>query len=127
MTDVELEGTLPDPSALPLLMTRDRRVSFIFDAGAGVAGPARLRLHTADQAQSHKPLIIATLNGRAFQTELDTGLGIQNSDPAHLAFPQTVAIDLPRGTLVEVANTLEVSVVNDSWFTWDAIDLITSG
>lgn len=127
MTAVELEGTRPDPSALPLLMNRDRRVSFVFDAGAGVAGPARLRLHTADQAQSHNPLIDATLNGRTFQTELETGLGIQNRDPAHLAFPQTVAIDLPRGTLVAGANTLEVSVVNDSWFTWDAIDLIASG
>ena len=50
MTAVELEGPRPDPSALPLLMTRDSRVSFIFDAGAGFAGPARLRLHTADQS-----------------------------------------------------------------------------
>ncbi len=127
MTAVELEGTRPDPTALPLLMTRDKRVSFIFEAETGVAGPARLRLHAADQAQSHNPLIDATLNGRTFQTELATGLGIQNSDPAHLAFPQMVAIDLPRGTLVEGANTLEVRLVNDSWFTWDAIDLIASG
>ena len=65
-----------------------------------------------------------TVNGRRFEASLPTGLGIQNSDPAHLAFPQTAEIELPGGTLVEGENTLDIRVQNDSWFTWDAIDLI---
>ena len=127
MTEVEIEGNKPDPSALPLLMTRDRRLRFLFDAPQGEERSARLRLHTADQSATSEPLIEVRLNGRRFEAALATGLGIQDSDPAHLAFPQTVAVDLPRGTLLAGANTLEVAVVNDSWFSWDAIDLITSG
>ena len=127
MTEVEIEGNNPDPSALPLLMTRDRRLRFLFDAPQGEERSARLRLHTADQSGTSEPLIEVMLNGRRFEAALATGLGIQNSDPAHLAFPQTVVIDLPRGTLLAGANTLEVAVVNDGWFSWDAIDLITSG
>lgn len=127
MTEVEIEGNRPGPSALPLLMTRDRRLRFLFDAPQGWERSARLRLHTADQSGTSEPLIEVRLNGRRFEAALATGLGIQNSDPAHLAFPQMAVIDLPRGTLAAGANTLEVGVVNDSWFTWDAIDLITFG
>ena len=127
LESVEIEGNRPEPSALPLLMTGDRRVRFVFHVTQGWERSARLRLHTADQSGASEPLIEVRLNGRRFEAALVTGLGIQNSDPAHLAFPQKAVIDLPRGTLVEGANTLEVSVVNDSWFSWDAIDLITSG
>ena len=127
MTEVEIEGNRPDPSALPLLMTRDRRLRFLFDAPQGWERSARLRLHTADQSGTREPLIEVRLNGRRFEAALATGLGIQNSDPAHLAFPQMAVIDLPRGTLAAGANTLEIGVVNDSWFTWDAIDLMTFG
>ncbi len=127
LTTIDIEGNRLDPSALPLLMTRDRRLRFRFDASQGGERSARLRLHTADQSCANEPMIEVRLNGRRFAAALATGLGIQNSDPAHLAFPQTVAIDLPRGTLLAGANTLEVALVNESWFTWDAIDLITSG
>ncbi|MDE2638034.1 MAG: hypothetical protein OXI30_16840 [Chloroflexota bacterium] len=127
ITEVEIAGNRPDPSALPLLMTGERRVRFLFDVTQGWERGARLRLHTADQSATSEPLIEVRLNGRRFEAALATGLGIQNSDPAHLAFPQTAVFDLPRGTLVAGANTLELRLVNDSWFTWDAIDLIASG
>jgi beta-mannosidase len=127
LAEVELEGNRPDPSALPLLMTRDRRLRFHFDAAQIGERSARLRLHTADQSATSEPLIEVRLNGRRFEAALATGLGIQNRDPAHLAFPQMAVIELPRGTLAAGANMLEVGVVNDSWFTWDAIDLITIG
>ncbi len=124
--DVTIEGIRPDPSALPLQLRGGSRLRFHFDVSPGAAGPARLRLHAADQARSKAPLIEATLNGRRFETALETGLGIQNRDPAHLAFPQTAVIDLPGGALKVGKNTLEVRLLNDSWLTWDAIDLIKS-
>ncbi|MCY3918143.1 MAG: hypothetical protein OXG49_19240 [Chloroflexi bacterium] len=127
INDLEIEAIRPDPAALPLLLRRGRRLRFVFDVPPGVAGPARLRLHTADQARSNAPLIEATLNGRRFETTLETGLGIQDRDPAHLAFPQTAAIDLPSGTLLVGENTLEARLLNDSWLTWDAIDLVKTG
>ena len=124
MAEVGIEGGRPDPSALPLLMNADRRVRFVFDVAQGWERPARLRLHTADQSRSDAPLLEVTVNGRPFEAALRTGLGIQNIDPAHLAFPQTAIVCLPAGTLVEGANTLEVRLRNKGWFTWDSIDLI---
>ena len=124
MTAVDIEGERPDPSALPLLMTSKRRVRFSFAVKPGFAGPARLRLHTADQAKTPAPQLEVTVNSRRFEASLPGGLGIQNSDPAHLAFPCTSEIRLPGGTLVEGENRLEIRVPNDSWFSWDAIDLI---
>ena len=124
MNAVDIQGERPDPSALPLLMTSDRRVRFSFAVKPGFAGPARLRLHTADQANAPAPQLKVTVNGRRFEASLPGGLGIQNSDPAHLAFPCTAEFTLSGGTLVEGENSLEIRVQNDSWFTWDAIDLI---
>ena len=127
IADFEIEGSRPDPAALPLLLRRNQRLRFVFDVPPGAAGPARLRLHTADQSRKNAPLLEATLNGRRFETTLEKGLGIQDRDPAHLAFPQTAAIDLPGGALLGGKNTLEVRLLNDGWLTWDAIDLIKTG
>ncbi len=124
MTLVDIKGERPDPSALPLLMTSNQRVRFSFAVKPGCAGPARLRLHTADQANAPAPQLEVRANGRRFEASLPSGLGIQNSDPAHLAFPHTIEIELPRGTLVEGENNLEIRVQNGGWFSWDAIDLI---
>ena len=126
LTAIEIEGNRPKPSALPLLMTSDRRIKFVFDMAQAAEGPARLRLHTADQAESGATLIEVAVNGRRFEASLPSGLGIQKSDPAHLAFPQSVEFELPGGTLVEGGNWLEVRILNDGWFSWDAIDLIKS-
>ncbi len=124
LNEVTLEGNRPDPSALPLLMNEDRSVRFVFDSAQGWEGPARLRLHTSDQDKLQEPLVAVTVNGTLFEGRLKTGLGIQNRNPAHLAFPQTLELRLPRGILVIGHNTLEVRVKNASWFTWDSIDLI---
>ena len=122
--DLEIEGNRPDPVALPLLLTRGQRLRFVFDLSPGAAGPARLRLHTADQANAPAPQLEVRVNGRRFEAWLPSGLGIQNSDPAHLAFPQTAVIDLPHGALSVGENALDVRLLNDSWLTWDAIDLV---
>ena len=125
--EIEIKGVRPDSSALPLLMTSNRRVRFVFEVAQGWQRSARLRLHTADQSDSAAPQVEVSLNGRRYEASLPTGLGIQNRDPAHLAFPQTATIDLPRGSLVQGANTLDLRLSNESWFSWDAIDLVVSG
>ena len=123
MSSVTIEGDRSDPAALPLLLTSDRSVHFEFDVAQGWDRPARLRLHTADQDSNSAPRVIATVNGQWFDGALRTGLGIQNEDPAHLAFPQTIAFDLPAATLKAGRNTLRVQISNASWFSWDSIDL----
>ncbi|MCY4064012.1 MAG: hypothetical protein OXG53_16700 [Chloroflexi bacterium] len=126
MTAVDIKGERPEASALPLLMTSNRRVRLTFAVKPGFAGPARLRLHTADQANAPAPQLDVRVNGRRFEASLPSGLGIQNSDPAHLAFPCTAEIELPGETLADGENRLEIRVQNDSWFSWDAIDLVKS-
>ena len=123
MSSVTIEGDRPDPTALPLLLTSDRSVRFEFDVAQGWDRPARLRLHTADQDSNSAPRVIVSVNGQWFDGALKTGLGIQNEDPAHLAFPQTIAFDLPAATLKAGRNTLGVQISNASWFSWDSIDL----
>ena len=61
-----------------------------------------------------------TVNGRRFPATLPKGLGIQDSDPAHLAFPAMVSLELPPGVL-KAENLLEVRVSNGGWFTWDSL------
>jgi hypothetical protein len=98
------------------------RMQFNVDAGARRGG-AVLRVHAADQSASAATELAVTVNGRKFTATLPKGLGIQDSDPAHLAFPAMARIDLPAGTVKDGANELEVRVGNDGWFTWDALDL----
>ncbi len=124
--DLTIAGNRPEPSALPFLMTEDRIVRFHFDIAQGWRRPSRLRLHTADQDNERVIQLLATVNGKQFEGSLPTGLGIQNQDPAHLAFPQTAEFHLPAGTLQKGRNTLEIQISNAAWFTWDAIDLTIS-
>ena len=127
LQEVTITGNRPDPAELPLLMTADRIMRFVFVVDQGREQPSRLRLHTADQAGDLAPLLRVTVNGTQFERLLDTGLGIQNMDPAHLAFPQTAEFELPAGTLADGTNTLEVRLANSSWFSWDSLDLIRNG
>ncbi len=126
MSDLTLEGNRPDPSGLPLLLTNDRGLRFGFDVRQGWDQPARLRLHSADQDSACAPVVAVTINGQAFDGVLKPGLGIQNEDPAHLAFPQTIVFDLPAAALKKGRNTLDVRISNASWFSWDSIDLTIS-
>lgn len=122
--DVAIEGKRPNPAALPYLMTKDFTVSFGFDVADDRDRSARLRLHTADQDESLAPQLQVMFNGKRFESMLGKGLGIQKDDPDHLAFPQSCVISLPGGTLRGGRNTLELRLLNPSWFSWDAIDLI---
>jgi uncharacterized membrane protein len=117
---VVLKGNRPDCSLLPWLLRDPQVIRFSFDA----IRQSRLRIHSADQDSTHDPQIEVTLNGKKFEHTLKRGLGIQISDPAHLAFPATAQFTLPAGTLKAGANVLDVRVSNDAWFTWDSLDLL---
>ena len=122
---VSLQGRRPDPVQLPLLQG-DRPACFKFSVAAAQARrSARLRLHTADQSKEISAIVEAKVNGRRFEATLRKGLGVQNSAPAHLAFPESAAFELPRAALRSGTNTLEIRVRNNGWFTWDAMDLIS--
>jgi hypothetical protein len=122
----ELKGNRPDCSLLPwLLRGPAQTIRFSFDVSHSKSTrKARLRIHTADQHNAEGPLIEASVNGKQFEQQLKPGLGIQFSDPGHLAFPATAQFTLPAGTLRPGANVLAVRVSNNAWFTWDAMDLL---
>jgi hypothetical protein len=122
-----LSGKRPDPSRLPYLLGPGGAARFTFEVDAARAdAPSRLRLHTADQAAAVRPLVVVSINGAHFQQELPSGLGLQRQDPSHLAFPATVEFQLPKGTLRAGSNVLEVRLAGDAWYTWDALDLLST-
>jgi len=132
---LQLDGQQPNTSLLPWLLAGPQgrqpnaplaqTVRFVFEISAQQAGVAsRLRIHTSDQDPLHGPRIALSANGKRFSQPLNPGLGVQHSDRAHLAFPATAQFHLPLGTLNSGRNVLEVSVANEGWFSWDALDLV---
>jgi beta-mannosidase len=121
-----LTGRRPDPAPLPYLLDSARVARFEFPLDAAQAKrPARLRIHSADQAEKSPTVVAVTINGRRMEAALPTGLGIQRSDPAHLAFPATVEFHIPATDLRPGNNVIEVGVAGKGWFSWDALDLVT--
>ena len=121
-----LPWLLAGPGAAPSAHLGPKVIRISFD----VSGPksirqSRLRIHTADQDNAHCPLIEVSVNGKKFEQHLKPGLGIQLSDPAHLAFPATAQFTFPAGTLKSGANVLDVQISNEAWFTWDSLDLLS--
>lgn len=122
-----LEGTRPDPLPLSFLLDSNHAVRFEFPlSDAQAEHAARLRIHTADQAETTPTKVAVTLNGRRMDGSLPAGLGIQRIDPAHLAFPATVELQIPAAGLRPGKNILEVRVPDDGWFSWDAMDLTSN-
>jgi hypothetical protein len=122
-----LEGTRPDPSPLPCLLDSHHAVRFEFPlSDAQAEHSARLRIHTADQSEKAPTKVAVMLNGRRMDGSLPAGLGIQQIDPAHLAFPATVEFEVPAADLRPGKNIMEVRVQDGGWFTWDAMDLTSS-
>ena len=122
--ELSVKGNRPDAAAIPLLMRPGQSLHFTFAIERGWERAASLRLHSADQHPTLAPEISLRVNGRQFRGALPTGLGIHSSDPAHLAFPQSLEMALPAGVLVQGQNALELRIENESWFSWDALDLI---
>jgi beta-mannosidase len=123
-----IEGTRPDMAKLPFLLDNKKPARFEFQlSDAQAKRPARLRIHTADQAQNVRAVVEATVNGKPFEQSLPEGLGIQNTDPAHLAFPATAVIEIPQGVMKQGTNVMKIRLKNDGWFTWDSITICTGG
>ncbi len=123
--EVVCAGNRPDPARLPYLLKGAGAARFEFKCTRAQAGRAgRLRIHSADQSDKAPTVIQLSLNGRALENTLPKGLGIQRTDPAHLAFPATAEFVLTDSDLREGENLLRVSVKGDGWFTWDALDLV---
>jgi len=121
--ELTLSGRRPDPSKLPLLQGGGvTRFEFKIDSQQAKR-PALLRVHTADQWSGTNAAIEVNVNGTVYEQILAKGLGIQNTDPAHLAFPATVVFEIPSNIMKSGKNVLEVRVRNDGWFTWDAMEV----
>ena len=122
-----ITGSRPDPSQVPCCLNAKNPVRFQFTLSEGqVKRPARLRIHTADQAEKAPARVAVTINGRRMEASLPLGLGIQQTDPSHLAFPATVEFQIPARDLRLGMNTLEVRIEGDGWFSWDALDLTSA-
>lgn len=118
------EGSRPDPSNMPYLVSGNGTARFEFTlSDTRAKRPARLRLHTADQSEVGPTKVVVSVNGRRVQGSLPAGLGIHRTDPVHLAFPATVEFQVPAKALRPGRNALEVRVKGDGWFSWDALDL----
>lgn len=119
------DGAAVDCGTVPYALQDE--VSFLFDVES--SSPARLRIHIADNGSSGADpstttTVTVDLNGHTETKSLQAGLGLQLADPNHLAYPETVSFDFPRGTLVGGQNQLRIGV-NNGWFTWDALDMRT--
>ena len=118
-------GNRPDAGTLPYRLSGTGTVRFEFKCTrAQVRRAARLRIHSADQAESAPTVVQITINGRTLEKPLPQGLGIQRTDPAHRAFPATAVFDLTGSDLRPGKNSLTVGVVGDGWFSWDSLDLM---
>ena len=114
-TAVTLAGRRPDPLSLPFLLRTGAVVRLQFAMAASQAGrPAQLRIHTADQAAAVAPVVAISINGRPMDKQLPAGLGIQETDPAHLAFPASAVFELAGGTPKAGTNMIEVREANDA-------------
>jgi beta-mannosidase len=121
-----LQGRRPDPARLPYRLDGGKSARFEFSlSDAQAKRPARLRIHTADHTEKTPTKITVTVNGGRMEESLPAGLGIQRSDPAHLAFPATLEFFIPAADLRPGKNVLKVRVEGNGWFSWDALDLTT--
>ena len=120
-----MAGTRLAPARMPFRLEGGQTARFEFPAGeAAATRPARLRLHTADQSNDIRAVVLVKVNGRSFEQSLPHGLGIQITDPAHLAYPATAEFVLPAGTLRNGNNSVDVQVTNAGWFTWDSLECV---
>lgn len=120
-----LKGIRPDASQLPYRLASGDAAKFEFGRAVARNKPARLRIHTCDQAEKAPTVVEVTVNGRTTEKTLPAGLGIQLTDPAHRAFPATLEFALGAADLQEKVNTLTVRIKGEGWFSWDALDLVS--
>jgi beta-mannosidase len=120
--ETTLTGNRPDPAGLPCLLGSADLARFEFElTGAQARLPVRLWIHTADQSKDPEATVVVKVNAALFKQSLPKGLGVQQGNPSHLAFPASLSFALPSNVLQAGWNIVEVAVVNEGWFTWDAL------
>lgn len=117
-------GARPDAGAIAYRLDSAGNVRFTFDCPDRQLGrKAKLRIHTADQSEAAETRVAVTINGRTMEKTSSKGLGIQKTQPAHLAFPAMLEFDLLPSDLHGRPNELTIRVDGDGWFSWDSMDL----
>jgi hypothetical protein len=112
---------------VPCILEGGASVRFEFPASSeAVKFPARLRIHTADQSKEVRAAVALTVNGKALEQTLPEGLGVQKTDPGHLAYPATLEFPIAEGSLKAGTNVVEVKVAGPGWFTWDSLECVTT-
>jgi hypothetical protein len=121
----DCNGVRPNAAAVPYRLASGGEATFTFEVPADRGNrPARLRVHTADQSPM-APTLKVTINGRKMIEPLPKGgLGVQERDPSHLAFPATAVFELAPTDLRVGMNTLTIHVPDQGRFSWDALDLV---
>jgi hypothetical protein len=120
-SEVVAEGAAVDPAKVPYALRKE--IAFRF--GAAATGHVRLAIHTSDRDSSGSATIVVDLNGHVATCAMTPGLGLQLSDPDHLAQPATFSFDFPDGALRRGTNRLRIGA-GGGWFTWDALEVCTA-
>lgn len=102
------------------LVEKRQKYSFFIENIEG--NKALLRIHTCDQSDDTNTLVRVKINEFEIEKTLQKGLGIQKKDMYHLAYPQTMEIEVPIEKLKPGVNNLQIDVMNTGWFTLDSID-----
>ena len=122
--ETKLDGRSPEAAMLPgLFETGDQLFWNLELPEAAMA--SSLRLHTSDQSVDGATFDVL-VNGKSFTAAFPSGYGLQKDDPAHLARPYSVIIQLPAGTLKAGANSIRITNSGKGWITWDAIHLLAN-
>lgn len=119
-------GNRPDASKIPYRLSDSESVNFEFACNsAQAAKPAKLCIKTSDQSSDVPAVITVIVNGRTMETKLPIGLGIQSTDPSHLAFPAEVVFEIASKDLHKGNNSISIKVSKGGWFSWDALQLVS--
>ena len=122
--DTKLNGRWPSAGDLPGLSEPADVLHWSFELPeAGAA--SSLRLHTSDQSVDGATFGVV-VNGKNFTAAFPPGYGLQKDNPAYLARPHSVAIELPAGTLKAGGNSIRLQNSSKGWITWDAIHLLAN-
>ncbi|MBR6741083.1 MAG: hypothetical protein IKM04_08470 [Clostridia bacterium] len=83
---------------------------------------AKLMLNLCDSDNNGLSTVTVKVNSFEKVFKLKPGAGVQNREPWRLAYPETLDIEIPKGTLCIGENRLSVSVSN-GWITLDSISI----
>jgi hypothetical protein len=117
------DGGHLDAAEIPHFVSAKSPLHITFDLTPEQVGASVLRLHTADRSQQTTAVVEVTLNDRPYELTLPTGIGRHDTEPGRPGLPATTTLALPADGVRPGMNVLALTISNDGWFTWDALDL----